>query len=115
MGNPGGTVLTGGRWARGTGGIYRWIGERPTDIPARRIEPNRNEVQRTKPCPGGCGTKIRPMRTFCLDCHDAIQLMPALLVPRRPVCRCGCLLAYTGEDCPNCRVELIGQRETRAA
>ena len=42
------------------------------------------------------------MRTLCLDCHNAIQLMPALLVPGRPVCGCGCLLAYAGEDCPNC-------------
>lgn len=45
--------------------------------------------------------KKRPMRRPQEETH-----VPALIFPGRPSCACGCLLAYPGEDCPNCRYQL---------
>jgi hypothetical protein len=74
-------ALTGGHWATRPGGLRVWIGERPDDEP----DPQPLEINHPR------NRNIRP-----------------LVVPGRPVCGCGCLLAYVGEDCPSCRYALVG-------
>lgn len=102
MGTDRGAVL------RRRGLIWVSVGDRPTD---RTRKPNRSERQRTKPCPGMCGVKIRPGNAICWDCRVSLAHVPPLVSPGRPVCACGCLLTwaeYASEDCPACKFALLG-------
>lgn len=111
-----------GGWTRGPGGILRPLAPEPricgsvagykqhlrlceTTCPACRDA--MLDLQR-HPCVD-CGKPTR--RTRCEPCHRAKTARTALARARaatRPklypsaVCACGCLLAYTGEDCPAC-------------
>lgn len=99
-------LLTG--WVT-TGGIRRWVGERPADEPLKTYTPrivNYGERQRTRPCPAGCGNKVRPAnKTGCWECRRKREILErrrgSLLIESPKFCECGCWL-LPGEDCPNC-------------
>lgn len=99
-----GLALTGGRWVKDTHGVSRFH----RDAPARRD-------QKTRPCPGGCGRRIRPAQELCRACFEAVALMAAV-APGHPICpACGCLLAHADEDCPGCRAAQLNTHQKEAA
>lgn len=101
-------ALTGGHWVKDSHGVSHWI-EHPTRTISRRVR-----LSGYRDCAGGCGRRVRNATT-CSDCRRILDRMPALLVPGRSVCWCGCLLAYAGEDCPSCRAVLLGPARAVAA
>lgn len=90
--------LTGGHWEQGSGGLAHWVADSPS--------PRGRRDQRTRPCQGGCGARVRPGVRLCHVCRDQVVHLRPLTAPGREVCACGCLLAGSDARCPACLVEL---------
>lgn len=83
-------VLIDGQWVR-RGPIWTWVDAHPE----RAYKPRQNAPA----CPK-CHALLRRDQT----CRYCIR---PIVFAGRPVCHCGCLLAYADEDCPNCRAQLL--------
>lgn len=84
-------ALTGGEWVR-RGAIWHWQGDETSAEP---------RTHHAAPTCDKCRSVLR-RDNGCPNCA-----LPPLVFPGRPVCDCGCLLAFPGEDCPNCRAQLL--------